>query len=68
MRSEFLVRRRVVCKEVGGWRPFRASRVCFSGYWMDSIFIDSGRTQLLIRRIATMIAMMTIRITRTIRR
>ena len=68
MRLELLVRRRVVCNEVGGRRPFRASRVCFSGYWMDPIFIDSGCTQLLMRRMATMTAMMTIRITRTIRR
>ena len=68
MRLELLVRRRMVWKKVGGRRPFRASRVCFSGYWADSIFIDLGRTQLLIRRIATMMAMMTIRTTRTMSR
>ena len=36
---ELLVRRRKVWKEVGGRRPLRASRVCFSGYWVDSFFI-----------------------------
>ena len=44
-----------------------APKVCYSGYWIILIRIIYG-LQLLIRRIATMTAMMTISTTRTMSR